>query len=337
LLEADKAAQDQKSHASTTRTHAVIGGALVGVGLLIGVGAYMTIGAPGYADMPLEVRLADAERARAERPSQADAVSALPERSQPDADPGFLELMDKLRAALEERPNDAQGLELLAVYEAQLGNYEAAYAAQERLIAVRGDEASGNDYANLAEILILAAGGYISPEAEENLAKALEIDPRNGFARFYYGQSFAQTGRPDLAFEIWQALLRESRPEAPWVPQVLEQMPLLAELAGVRWTPPALSRPPLRGPTAEDVEAASAMSAVDRMEMIRGMVEGLRDRLAFEGGPPEDWARLINALGVLGDTEEAAAIWTEAQTVFADTPGALDVIRRAAEQAGVAE
>ena len=55
-----------------------------------------------------------------------------------------------------------------------------------------------------------------------------------------------------------------------------------------------------------------------------------------EGGPAQDWAQLIVALGVLGDQQRAAAIWDEAQTVFAASPDAIAVLRGAAESAGVA-
>jgi cytochrome c-type biogenesis protein CcmH len=84
--------------------------------------------------------------------------------------------------------------------------------------------------------------------------------------------------------------------------------------------------PERRGPSAADIAAASEMSAEDRAEMIRGMVNGLSDRLATDGGPPPDWARLITALGVLGETDRARAIAAEAREVFADDAGALAVI-----------
>ncbi len=71
--------------------------------------------------------------------------------------------------------------------------------------------------------------------------------------------------------------------------------------------------------------------------MIRSMVDRLSDRLATDGGPPEDWARLISSLGVLGETERAATIWAEAQTVFAGHEAELATMRAAAGQAGVAE
>ena len=186
----------------------------------------------------------------------------------------------------------------------------------------------------------MAANGFVSPEAEGALQKALELEPRNGPARYYTGLMYAQSGRPDLAFRIWRPLLAESLPNAPWVPPIRAQIEEVAQAAGIRYTPPAASAAPFapgRGPSAEDVEAASEMTPEERQEMIRGMVDGLAERLADEGGPPEDWARLINALGVLGDRDRAAAIWTEAQTSFADNPQGLATIRAAAQRAGVAQ
>jgi cytochrome c-type biogenesis protein CcmH len=83
--------------------------------------------------------------------------------------------------------------------------------------------------------------------------------------------------------------------------------------------------------------AAQDMSEEDRAAMIGGMVSSLSERLANEGGPPEEWAQLIRALGVLGETERAAAIWGEAQEVFAASDAAISTIRSAARAAGVAE
>jgi cytochrome c-type biogenesis protein CcmH len=89
------------------------------------------------------------------------------------------------------------------------------------------------------------------------------------------------------------------------------------------------------GPSAGDVEAAGEMSAEDRQEMIRGMVARLSDRLATEGGTPEEWARLISSLAVLGDEAQAIAVWNNAQEVFADNPDALEVVREGARAAGL--
>ena len=59
------------------------------------------------------------------------------------------------------------------------------------------------------------------------------------------------------------------------------------------------------------------------------MVEGLAARLAAEGGPAPDWARLITSLGVLGETDRAKAIWAEAQAGLRRRPRGAGRDRRA--------
>ena len=79
------------------------------------------------------------------------------------------------------------------------------------------------------------------------------------------------------------------------------------------------------------------MTPEERQQMIRGMVEGLSQRLATEGGTAQEWARLIGAYGVLGETGKARQIWAEARETFAGRAQALEVLRAAAARAGVAE
>ncbi|MBD3678910.1 MAG: c-type cytochrome biogenesis protein CcmI [Rhodobacteraceae bacterium] len=341
LLEADRAMQATVEGAGAGGGLSRVTAAVLALVLAGGaLGLYLTIGAPDYPDMPLDQRIAAADEARANRPAQEAVEAEFAEAPQPDIapnqDPRFLELMAKLRVAVAERPNDLQGQMLLARNEAGLGNFVAAHTAQERVIAIKGDAATAQDYADYAELMIMAAGGYVSPEAEAALSETLKREPENGPARYYSGLMFAQNDRPDLAFRLWRPLLEGSQPDDPWVPAIRAQIEDLADRAGVRYELPPEAAP-LRGPSAADVDAAGEMSAEDRAAMIRGMVAQLSDRLATEGGPPEEWARLIGAYGVLGETERAAAIWTEAQTVFGDTPEALAPIRAAAERAGVAE
>lgn len=69
--------------------------------------------------------------------------------------------------------------------------------------------------------------------------------------------------------------------------------------------------------------------------MVEGMVEGLETRLATQGGTPDEWARLIGALVVIGRQDHARDILTEARARFAATPEALAVIAEAAGKAGL--
>lgn len=331
ILDADRAMADRPGSAMASGpglVPAVLVFAALGAALLL----YERLGAPGYPDLPVSDRIARAETLRAERPSQAEAEAAakLPAPTAPA--PDFATLMERLRKAVSERPDDLTGQELLAQNEAVLGNYTAAAAAQARVIGIRDKAAAAEDYARLADLYVLATGGYVSPEAELAAGEALARDPTNGTARFYLGLMWAQTGRPDNAFRFWRALLEEGPEEAPWTQPIRAQIGMLAAAAGVDYTPPAA----LTGPSAGDVEAASGMSAGDRAEMIKGMVAQLSERLYATGGSPEEWARLITSLGVLGDKDKAKDAWGKAREAFAGQDAALEALRKAAEQAGVA-
>ena len=319
------------------------GAALVAMTLVTGGGLalYAAIGAPGYRDMPLSTRIAASQQAAADRLTQAEAEARF---GRPEAAPPAgtseeqLALVERLREVVASRPEDQRGLRFLVRSEAALGRMEAAREAQEKLIDLRGKSATATDYATLAELMIEAAGGYVSRDAEEALRAALERDPRAPTARFYFGLYFLQLDRPDRAFPIWRDLLEESRPDAPWAPAIRARIGEIASRAGVRYEPPAAQDSPLPpGPSAADMDAAADMTPEDRAEMIRGMVSRLSDRLATEGGPPQDWARLITAYGVLGETEKARAIWREARETFGGDAEALASLRTAARSAGVAQ
>ncbi|HSF65024.1 MAG TPA: c-type cytochrome biogenesis protein CcmI [Paracoccaceae bacterium] len=336
ILEADRALAAVRAGGAATGPGLRVMAALVALAVAGGTFLlYRDLGAPGYPDLPLQARIAASDDLRATRPAQADAQAQLPPSPAPDVAPEFLALMDQLRATLAERPGDLQGHQLLARNEANLGNHAAAWAAQSRVIEIQGPAAPAEDYAVLAELMVIAAGGYVSPEAEAALRAALERDPRNGLARYYWGLMLLQVGRADQAFPIWRALLEGSAPTDPWVPFVRERIGDVAYMAGVDYTPPPATAAP--GPTEADIAAAGAMSPADRMEMIRGMVDNLGAKLAAEGGTAEEWARMIRSLGVLGETDRARAIWTEAQANFAGRDADLVIILMAAQMAGVAE
>jgi cytochrome c-type biogenesis protein CcmH len=333
LLDADRqraAATGRPAPGGRSRVGAIAAGFAV---LALGLGIYLWIGAPGYEDMPIERRIALADEARENRVDQATAEQRAAALSLPTVTaPRHEELVQRLRDALAERPDDLEGLTLLVRNEAGLGNFVAAHEAQRRVLELKGADAMAADWSHYALLLTYAADGYVSPEAEAAVAEALRRNPSDGAARYIAGLLYADTGRPDHAFRIWRALLEDSAPSAPWYPPIQAQIGALAREAGVDYRPPAP-----RGPSAGDMAAAEEMAPEDRQEMIRGMVEGLAARLADTGGPAEDWARLITALGVLGEQDRAGAIYAEARQAFGAEPQGLALIEDAAEQAGIAE
>lgn len=272
---------------------------VLGAGLMA-IGLYAVIGAPGLRDQPLAGRQA---------PPDQTAIIA------------------QLQDVLTERPNDIEGHRLLARSLAGVGRFGEAQAALARVVVILGENAAAGDHLALAQLTILAADGRVTPEAEAALVAALEKDPDLPLARYYSGLGLVQQGRADLAFPVWSRLLSEGPPDAPWVQAIADNIDEVARLAG--------EAPPAVGPSREEIDAAGEMTDGERAAMISSMVDGLSARLADEGGPPGDWARLITSLGVLGRTEEAAAIRDEAREAFAGDAAALAEIDAAGRAAGL--
>lgn len=303
---------------------------------LAGAALYARIGAPGLPDAPLRARMEADAKLRAARPGQ-DAVEAmLTEQAPPDTAPKLgpedAALLDKLRTVLVDRPDDLEGHRLLSRNMSALGRWQEARVAQGAVVRILGDRATADDLVEWAELMILAANGYVSPEAEAALGRALALDPTSKPGRFYSGVTLIQGGRPDLAYGLWTGLLAEGPPDAPWVATIKAGIGEVARQAGL--PPPDTGA---AGPGQAEIDAAAAMTPAEREGMIAGMVERLRDRLATEGGPPAQWAQLIQALGVQGRMDDAAAVWGEARAAYAADPAALATLAEAARLAGLTQ
>ncbi len=330
---AEEAAEAAASPAPEQVTRLAAPAMIVAV-LLAAGGLYALLGAPGLPDQPLAVRQAREAEVRANRPGQAEAeamaarAGGVPQPTVPP--PGDAALLDRLAAALAGRPDDLEGHRLLAHSLAGLGRWAEARAAQERVVEILGERASASDLVDLAEMGIIAAGGYVSPESEAALSRALALDPGDPAGRYYSALALMQGGRPDMAFRIWSALVAAGPPDAPWIAPAREGMAEAARLAGM--PPPSAGA----GPSADDVTAAEAMPPAEQQAMIAGMVDGLAERLTAQGGPPEDWAQLIRSLGVLGRRDEAAASLIEARQAHAGNAAGLAAIEAGARDAGLA-
>ncbi|QIE55139.1 c-type cytochrome biogenesis protein CcmI [Pikeienuella piscinae] len=274
---------------------------------------YSNLGAPGAADMPLS------SRGEAMRPNQQEAEKMMAGREPapptgPDAEE-FERLVTQLEARLKEAPNDEQGIFLYARSLMNLARFKEAWPQFERLIELRGEAADADIYAGYAEAMILAAGGYISPEAEAALLQVLKREPTNPSARYYLGRLHAQDGAPERAGAIWTALLDESPPDAPWV------APIKAEMAALGLGQRGGDNLP--GPTREEMSAAGSLPPADRQAMVADMVNRLAERLDAEGGTLAEWQRLIRSYSVLGDNAKAQEAMARAKEAFKGDPAAL--------------
>ncbi len=333
LLAADAAQAAEHASGNAPKNASRILAAVVATAVLGGsVILYFDLGVPGLPDLPLQQRLADRptqEEAEKAAVQASGAVDNLPEINQPD--PRHVELVAQLQEVLKDRPDDLLGHRMLADNLAQLGRYIDARKAQSDVMRILGEDATADDWSAYAEIMIVAADYYVSPEAENALTMAINLDKTNPRARYYAGIAMLQREQPERTYQIWNDLLEEGPADAPWIPIIENQIDAVAAAAGINR--PAATR----GPSAADIQAAGDMTEEERNSFIRSMVARLSERLASQGGTADEWAQPITALGNLGETDKAAAIWGEAQTTFAEDPAGLKTVTEAARGVGIAD
>ncbi len=328
LLAANRAAMPTSKSAPSRIFSGIVGLAVLGLSFAM----YWQLGAPGYGDLPLQARLDAADEMRASRPSQAALELVAPPPPPVEVPEEYRAAIEQLRDIAPTRPDELEVWSRLAFHEVELRNYSGARQAQEQVVAIMGDDVTLQDRQRLLDLMVVAAGGLVSPEAEVLLRAMLDDDAANIAARYYLGALYNQTDRPDLAFSLWRGMVETADPLNFHVANARAQIADAAFRAGIEY-----ALPETRGPTFEDMDAASDMSPEDQQAMIGAMVSGLASRLANEGGPAQDWARLIRAYGVLGEEEAARAVWTEARQVFVGSMRGMEILTNAARDAGVLE
>jgi cytochrome c-type biogenesis protein CcmH len=265
-------------------------GAAVGVAGILPAAAlavYFAVGAPAAINPP-----AAAGTARGTSPHDMTELAAA---------------ADQLKARLEREPDHPEGWVLLGRTLASLERFGDAREAYGRAVALMPDEPQL--HAELGEVLVLAAGGTVTPAAEAEFAKSGN-DPR---ARFYSAEAALQRGDNVAAKAGLQALLADAPADAPW------RKVVAARLAEIAPGEPPASANIRAGPTTQDLAAAQSMSPEERQAMIRGMVDRLAARLEQQPDDKEGWARLARAYDVLGETDKAEA--ARARAVAVGGPG----------------
>jgi cytochrome c-type biogenesis protein CcmH len=263
-------------------------GAAVGVAGLLPAAAlaiYFAVGAPAAFNPPVAAGTA---RGAGQHDITALAAAA-----------------NQLKVRLEREPDHPEGWVLLGRTLASLQRFDEARDAYGRAIAFKPDEPQL--HAELGEVVVLAAGGTVTPAAEAEFAKSGN-DPR---ARFYGAEAALQRGDAAAAKTGLQALLADAPADAPW------RKVVAARLAEIAPGEPQASANTPAGPTPQDIAAARSMSPEERQAMIRSMVERLAARLQQQPDDKEGWARLAHAYDVLGETDKAEAARARAAEVGA--------------------
>jgi cytochrome c-type biogenesis protein CcmH len=312
-LAADSAGGAEAKSAATPRAMPM---AVLAVAVVAPLGAfvlYLDLGSPHLPGQPLGQRLA----------------SGQPSTRQDEV------LVAQLAERLRERSDDAQGWTLLARSYGTLGRHEDAIAAWRNVLRLTPD--SNEARGGLAEALVQAAGGTVTPEAVRLFEAVSKGDEREPRSRFYIGLARAQAGETRQALQVWTDLVALSPPDAPWLEGVRAQIRRVAAEAKIdpaTLAPSAavasLAARDAAVPGGPQAEAIARLPAGQQQEMIRGMVESLAARLEAKPNDVEGWRRLGRARKVLGEKDKsieaygkAAALAPQRIEVLGDYAGAL--------------
>jgi len=84
-----------------------------------------------------------------------------------------------------------------------------------------------------------------------------------------------------------------------------------------------------------NLQRAQSMTSEDRENMIRGMVDGLEERLKSAPADLEGWQRLIKARAVLGEMDKARGAYRIAREQFKDDVKATSALAQSAKELGI--
>lgn len=338
LLAAAKAVEGETPQLNAPKSASYGLAALVIVAVSFGgLGLYRSWGHEGKPDLPLTENIAQRAAAQNDRPTQTEAEAfVLAQRAETAGLPDFealaqtgedAALLAQLAEVLKDRPDDLEGHRILTRNLAAAGRFIEAHAAEDQVLRILGDAVTPEDELEHAELMILAAEGYVSPDSISALNVVMSAMPDNPRARYYAGMALAQYDQPREAYIMWNQLLQEGPEDAPWIPAIRAVIDDLGRQAGV-----AAQQAPLAGPSDAQVQAAGEMTEAERSDMIRSMVAQLTERLDAEGGSMEEWVRLIGANTVLGEVDAAKQALADAKAAYADDPSALARIEAAGAQ-----
>ncbi len=262
------------------------------------VGSYLWLGAPGLPDEPFVAR--KAEMAHGGNPASLQQATTA------------------LAAKLKQNPSDAAGWLLYGRSLAMLSQWDQAEDAYRHAIDL--GQTDPDVVADHAEVLVLQAGGTVTPAAEAAFRQVLKADPSSGIARYYLAVAAMQAGEPRQAIEGFQALLAEMPADSPLRPQLGQKVAEAAHAAGIPVPEPTKGVPPVSapGPDADALAGAANMSDEQRQAMVRDMVAKLAAKQDADPGNLDGWLRLGRAYAVLNQPDKAADAFDKAAKLRPD-------------------
>ena len=261
------------------------------------------------------------------------SISGIAGGSLPDVDT----LIERLRARLEEAPEDAEGWRMLGWSYFETNRFPEAVDAYGRAVAQQPDNASYGSA--LAEAITQANGGTVNAEARRGFQQAVARDRSDERARYYLALARAQGGDVRGAIDAWIEGVRAAGPDSQWAGRMRAEAETAAQRAGIDIAgrmPPATAGDGQAPTLTPDVVASAQQSTPEaQQQMIAGMVNGLEARLAEDPRDADRWIMLMRSRMVLGEPDRARAALQASLRAFNNDTATQRQLRAAAAELGV--
>ena len=257
--------------------------------------------------------------------------------------PGSIDdMIASLRERLRQDPDNHEAWHMLGLAYRDAGRFNEAEQAFRRAMELQPQNADYTAY--LAEALLLRGGDNPPPEAEQLLRRVLELQPGNPQARYYLATLKDIRGDHQTAVNELIELVREAPADAPWEPQVREAVTTIARTNNIniegRLPPPrqpqqSAATAAIPGPTREQMDAARTIPPGQQDEMVKGMVDGLAERLRQNPRDEARWIMLMRSRMVMNDRPGATDALRQSLAAFQNDAAAQGRLREAARQLSV--
>tara|TARA_A100001011_G_C14272127_1_gene827445 strand:+ start:65 stop:1258 length:1194 start_codon:yes stop_codon:yes gene_type:complete len=197
-------------------------------------------------------------------------------------------LVQELKTVLTQRQDDLVGHKLLVKHSTRLGDFISARKAQKKVLAILNDKANSSDFSEYGELCVIAASGYVSPEAANALMKSISLDTKNIQGNFYIGLLLLQENDSLQALKTWTHLLELKPSSSQYIPMLALEMKRLSSKFKLEF--------------AETQQLSS--NQLNIKTVFLQTLETLQRYLEKNGGKLEIWTMLISSYANLDFKEK---------------------------------
>ena len=233
----------------------------------------------------------------------------------------------KLKARLQQTPNDPEGWRMLGWAQMNLQHFNEAAEAYFKAMGL--DPANTEYKSAFVDATVQSAQGIVTPQASKLISEVLEKQPQDSRARFYDALAHEQGGDQSGALDRWVSLLRDTPVDAGWRDHVRQRITELGKILNRDVT--ASLAATVTPPTFNDQSSTSTESNA----MIAGMVARLAEKLVTDPNNLEGWIQLMRAYRVLNEPAKSKQAMVDALKVFVLEPVNLEKIKAAAAGMGI--